>query len=173
MLVTHKNPRHTNLLIVLLSNSTFGYYLLKHSEENYLQYVHVLTFWFMLRWLFVQPCKTNIAVWRTSLISTPQIMNGKCSQWTVPKYSEDWERNTGEVFYDFSYLRNCLFCYQGRKVFSAAYQLSNRPGYINKYKNNKRQEEEISAQLCDCISLCLHMPWGVSILLGIKGVSEE
>lgn len=123
VLITHKNPRLMSLLTLLLTNSTFWSYSLKHSEENYLQYVHVLTFWFMLRWLFIQPYKTNIAMWRTSLISTPQIMNGKCSQWTVPKYSEDWETNTGEVFYDFSYLRNCLFCYQGRKVFSAIYQL--------------------------------------------------
>lgn len=115
VLITHKILRHMSLLTLLLTNSTFWSYLQKHSEENYLQYVALLTSWFMLRWLFIQPCNINITMWLIGLISTPQIMNGKYSQWTAPKHSEGWEINTGEVFYYFMF-KTFIILLSGEKV---------------------------------------------------------
>lgn len=127
VLITHKNPRHVALLTVLLINSTFWLQLKKHSEEYYLQYVHVLPFWFMLRWLLIQP----------RLISTPQIMNGKYFQRTISMHSEDWEINTEVVFEDFSYLGTGRFIIRGKKgsLLFISWALSS--GYLNKYRNKE------------------------------------
>lgn len=82
-------------------------------------------------------------------------MNGKYLQWTISMfYSEDWEINTEEVFDDFSYSGTGRFIIGGKKDFLLFISWAISSGYLNKYGNkSKQQEEEISVYLFRFVTL--------------------